>query len=280
MSASRYDMQNLKDATTHFAFGENWSRYLECVDETRISEAEKGLLRLIQVDELKGKSLLDIGCGSGLHSLAALRLGARLVVAIDIDQTSVSTTQKLLDRFAGGANYTVQTQSVFDIQTAPSDNFDIVYSWGVLHHTGAMREAIAHAAKSVKPGGYFVFALYRKTMMCGVWKYIKRWYAHTSRGHQQTARAIYLTLLKLRYKLGGKDLEAYKENHVSSRGMSFDHDVHDWLGGYPYESILPQEVSQLMEHLNFSHIRSNIHPGGIGLFGSGCDEYVFVKTVA
>ena len=267
----------MKDVKTHFAFGDNWSRYVECVDEARIEEAEKGLLRLMRADELKGKSFLDIGCGSGLHSLAALLLGARPVVAIDIDPTSVATTRKLLNRFADGADYTVRVQSVFDIQSASPNNFDIVYSWGVLHHTGAMNEAIAHTAQAVKPCGYFAFALYRRTVMCGVWKYIKRWYARASKKKQQTARATYIILLKLRYKLSGKDFEAYKKNYVSSRGMSFDHDVHDWLGGYPYESISPNEVTKLMERLHFSHVRSNIHPGGIGLFGSGCDEYVFMK---
>ncbi len=269
-------MEDLKDASTHFAFGQNWSEYAKHIDETRIQEAEKGLLRLLAKEEITGKTFLDIGCGSGLHALAALKLGAASVCATDIDEQSVATTKDVLTQYApAAAAYTVQTVSVFDLPTAVTERFDLVYSWGVLHHTGSMHEAITQAVAMVRPGGLFVVALYRKTPMCGVWRHIKRWYAHTSKAKQARARKVYLFLKRIRFKLSGRDFVAYTENYYSSRGMSFEHDVHDWMGGYPYESISPDAMEAFMGTLGFTLVRSNVHSSGIGVFGSGCDEFVF-----
>lgn len=273
-------MQDLKTVDNHFAFGENWSNYAQNINDTHIEQAEKGLLRFLKVEELAVKSFLDIGCGSGLHSLAAIRLGARSVRAVDIDPVSVSTTQKILDRFATGFEYTVLTESVFDLSKKNIGSFDIVYSWGVLHHTGAMYEALTEASKTVAPGGIFAFALYRKTPMCGVWRKIKRWYSGASEKKQQKARAVYISLLKFRYVLQGKNFALHKTNYISSRGMSFEHDVHDWMGGYPYESLVPSEAESHMKKLGFSLVRSNVHPSGFGFFGTGCDEFVFLKQTS
>jgi 2-polyprenyl-6-hydroxyphenyl methylase/3-demethylubiquinone-9 3-methyltransferase len=64
-------------------------------------------------------------------------------------------------------------------------------------------------------------------------------------------------------------------NYHSQRGMEFGHDVHDWMGGYPYESISAPEVEAFMRRIGFAHVRSFTSPLTIGLFGSGCDEYVY-----
>ncbi|MCA9361430.1 class I SAM-dependent methyltransferase [Candidatus Kaiserbacteria bacterium] len=271
-------MNKLKDVDSHFAFGENWADYAKNINERSIEEADKGLLRLITKEELQGKTFLDIGCGSGLHSLAALRLGASVVLATDIDSDSVATTKAVLERHApAGVRYEVREVSVFDLPEVITEHYDIVYSWGVLHHTGAMNEAISNATKMVKPEGLFAVALYRKTTMCGVWRHIKKWYSQTNKTKQKTIRSVYINLLKLRYFLTGKDFNKFKSEYVSSRGMSFETDVHDWMGGYPYESISSKEVHEFLESLGFSLVRENVHPSGLGFFGSGCDEYLFIK---
>jgi SAM-dependent methyltransferase len=164
---------------------------------------------------------------------------------------------------------------VFELSPETSGTFDIVYSWGVLHHTGAMHEALQRAAQMVAPGGYFAFALYHRTRMCGFWRREKRWYAAASPRAQHAARAIYTALLRLRFALTGGDFRAHVANYQSQRGMEFGHDVHDWMGGYPYESISAPEVETLMRRIGFAHVRSFTSPLTIGLFGSGCDEYVY-----
>jgi SAM-dependent methyltransferase len=141
-------------AETHFAFGRNWAAYAEKVTEAEVEEAVKGLSRLLGGERLDGKRFLDIGSGSGLHSLAALRLGAAEVLAVDLDADSVATTKAVLSRFAPRGNWRAEQRSVFDLDPQRKGTFDIVYSWGVLHHTGDMMRAIRQAAAMTARGGY------------------------------------------------------------------------------------------------------------------------------
>ena len=267
-----------KEPSAQFAFGENWASYAALVDEDRLQEAERGLVRLLGPDTLRGQSLIDIGCGSGLHAAAAGRLGAARVLAVDLDTRSVETAQAVLAQHAPTLAAEVRQASVFDLDPAPLGQFDVVYSWGVLHHTGAMHEAVRGAARLVAPGGLFAFALYRRTRLCGLWRREKRWYAAASPGAQALARNIYVTALRAAFLATGRDFSAYVANYKQSRGMDFSHDVHDWMGGYPYESIGADEVGRMMAELGFAHVRSFTRPKSLGLFGSGCDEYVYRRA--
>src|SRR5689334_4449711 len=120
---------DLKRLDTHFAFGKNWEEYSHLINEDRIEDAIQNLRRLLGVQTLRGKSFLDVGCGSGLHSLAALRIGAERVIAIDIDPVSVQTTHKILTNFAPNAQFLVIEKSAFDLPDAEIGKFDFVYSW-------------------------------------------------------------------------------------------------------------------------------------------------------
>ena len=198
--------------------------------------------------------------------------GGADLYGIDLTDRAVEHTSRRLALFGLESRL-----AVGDAEHLPfgDDTFDIVYSWGVLHHTGAMHQAIEDAASLVRPGGLFAFAFYRKTRLCGVWTHIKRWYARASPEGQQRARSIYIVLFKLALRATGRDFESYVRNYRSNRGMNFEHDLHDWIGGYPYESIRPSEVAAAMAKSGFEHVRSNTRPYEIGFFGSGCDEYVY-----
>ncbi len=259
------ELRNLK---THFAFGRNWSSYAELIDESKIEAAKTGLTRLVPGDEIAGRSFLDIGCGSGLHALAAARLGANAILACDLDPESVRTAREVLTRHAGKAKWAVKEVSVFDLESPETGKFDIVYSWGVLHHTGDMDSAIRATANRVAPGGLFAIALYRRTWLDGFWRREKRWYANASPWQQNWARLLFDGMFRAVKMLTGK-------NPAADRGMDYWHDVHDWLGGYPYESILAPEVEELMQSLAFSKVRVIARGRDIGIFGSGCDEYVY-----
>lgn len=272
--------KELTSASTHFAFGKNWAEYADKITETEIVEAQAGLSRLLSEEGLEGKRFLDIGCGSGIHSLAALRLGAREVMAVDIDAHSVATTQMLLQRESPNSRFSVNESSVFDLNAETAGTFDVVYSWGVLHHTGDMYRAIRCASDLVSTGGRFIFALYRKTWACGFWKREKSWYAKASPEGQRHARGVYVALFRLGLRLTGRRFEEYIRNYNSNRGMDYYHDVHDWMGGYPYESISPAEVESLMASLGLRKERVFTRKGRLlgrdpGVFGSGCDEYVY-----
>src|SRR5580700_4982062 len=122
-----------------FAFGENWAAFLAQLDDQRIATAEASLREMLGVENLHGRTFLDIGSGSGLFSLAARRLGAK-VRSFDYDPASVACTTELKTRYyPQDENWTVGTGSVLDADYLNSfPKFDIVYSWGVLHHTGQM----------------------------------------------------------------------------------------------------------------------------------------------
>jgi predicted RNA methylase len=271
--------ENLLEVESHFSFGENWAQYAEKIDERRIEEAEKSLIRLVRRESIQGRTFLDIGCGSGLFSLAALRLGCKRLLAVDLDPNSVQTTRKTLERYApAGANWDCQRISVFDLDPAKVGTFDIVYSWGVLHHTGAMYKAIEKASAMVKPKGMLTLALYGKTSFCGLWRIEKRIYSRSPRWIQRTIEQVYSALVAARLALKGESLKKRRETYFQQRGMDMYHDTRDWLGGYPYESISPQEAMTFMHKLGFEPIRSFVCPS-VGLLGAGCDEYSFTKSL-
>lgn len=270
--------QDLKALESHFRFGENWSRYSRLIDEERVALAVDSLRRLSGADDLAGRTFLDIGCGSGLHAVAAARLKASRIVALDIDPDSVNTTRQVLQEHAPGTDAQVQQLSVFETDPQKLGRFDVVYSWGVLHHTGSMHEALRKAAALLNPGGIFIFALYRKTPLCWFWTREKKWYAHAPEASQERFRNLYIGTKRVVYTLSGRSFDRYIANYGQRyRGMDFYHDVHDWLGGYPYESITPRAAERFMKTLGLELVREFTRPGWYSLFGSGCNEYVYAR---
>jgi 2-polyprenyl-6-hydroxyphenyl methylase/3-demethylubiquinone-9 3-methyltransferase len=232
---------DLLKAESHFAFGKNWLDYAAKIDEPRIAQAIVDLQRLSGRERFDGLSFLDIGCGSGLHALAAVRMGAARVVGVDIDADSVAASRATFARFAPQADARFDVVSVFDMTPQTHGGFDLVYSWGVLHHTGDMRRALTVAASVVQPGGMFMVALYRRTPFCGMWRRIKRWYSSASPRSQARARSHYIRLQRILLKLRGRNLDDVIRDYGKRRGMDYYNDVHDWMGGFPYESISPED---------------------------------------
>jgi len=263
---------------TRFAFGKNWESFSQLIDDASIRRAEERLASFVGAGAVAGRTFLDIGCGSGLHSLAALRLGARRVLAIDLDPDSVTTTRSVLEKFWDGCNKSVERMSVFSMEREKIGTFDIVYSWGVLHHTGDMYRAIAAAAHRVSPGGVLAIALYGKTRYCGIWKKIKRWYVNATPRQRRAAERMYVRLFGVYLLLRGKRLATHIANYKKNkRGMDFYHDVRDWIGGYPYESITPYELNELLAPLDFVLVKQKVGKRS-GLFGSGNDEYLYRRS--
>jgi predicted RNA methylase len=262
-----------------FAFGENWNSFSRLVSEDRIKSAEEALLRLFPNGELRAKPFFDIGCGSGLSMVAALRLGASEAYGIDVDADSVTTSQRTLERFSGGKPFSIRHQSVFDLSPERDGVYPIVYSWGVLHHTGAMWSAIEKACAMVAPNGLLAIALYRSTPLCPAWKLEKRLYSQAPAILQKAVRGAYKGAVMAKVIASGKrPADHIKDYH--SRGMSWSHDVHDWLGGYPYESTYPEAVIDFLNRNGLTAKLIGVDAAPIGLMGTGCREYVAARAVS
>lgn len=265
-----------------FEFGKNWSAFLKTLDQERISKAEESLKEMLEMPDLQGKTFLDIGSGSGLFSLAARRLGAK-VFSFDFDSQSFACTSELKQRFfAGDSNWTVEQGSALDKNYVESlGKFDIVYSWGVLHHTGAMWEALANAEKAVAENGKLFIAIYNDTgSQAARWKWIKKTYCKLPKV-LKTPFAV-LAIAPDEGKSLAKSLLTLKpQNYVRSwttykngRGMNRWHDIIDWVGGYPYEVATVDEIFEFYKEKGY--ILTKIKSGRAGL---GCNEFVFTKLL-
>ena len=263
-----------------FEFGKNWSRFLEGVRDEQIVTAESSLKRMLEIDSLAGLSFLDIGSGSGLFSLAARRLGAR-VVSFDYDPQSVVCAVELRRRyFPGDAQWIVEEGSALDADyLAWLGHFDIVYSWGVLHHTGRMWEALENAQLPVAPGGRLFIAIYNDNgSKSRRWARIKHAYNNLPRFLRAPFALLVMapneTKAFLRAALDGRPGE-YLRSWVEPdniRGMTRWRDIVDWVGGYPYEFATPEQIFDFYRERGFR--LTKLKCGGAGL---GCNEFVFVK---
>jgi 2-polyprenyl-3-methyl-5-hydroxy-6-metoxy-1,4-benzoquinol methylase len=267
------------DRGERFEFGKNWSNFLRVLDESRTERAVESLRALLGVTDLKGKSFLDIGSGSGLFSLAAHRLGAR-VRSFDYDPNSVACTQELKRRFgAAGADWSVESGSVLDKQFLSSlGQFDVVYSWGVLHHTGSMWEAIDNARTLVAPGGTFCIAIYNdQGVWSKRWTKLKRFYCSGPFG-KAVMCATYIPAVVGRQFIADlfwlRNPFKYYTEYGASRGMSVFYDWFDWLGGYPFEVAKPEEIFKFGRDRGFEMTNFTTCGGSVG-----CNEFVFRRKV-
>lgn len=263
---------------TRFNFGANWEEFYAWIDEQRIDVARESLQDLFPNQDFAGKRFVDVGCGSGLFSLAAQRLEAD-VYSFDYDAVSVACTEQLKEQFGRPERWQIERGSVLDENFINSlGEFDLVYSWGVLHHTGHMYRAIESAMQLVKPGGLICVALYNdQGPRSKTWLKIKRLYNELPEVLRPALIGICWLRLwgptHLRDLLRFKPMETWREYMNNSvRGMSPWHDLVDWVGGLPFEVAKPEEVIEFFKAREFTLEKLTTCAGG-----HGCNQYVFSR---
>ncbi|MFL5828643.1 MAG: class I SAM-dependent methyltransferase [Solirubrobacteraceae bacterium] len=280
MTTTGFDTQVA--AGERFEFGENWTRFLRVLDDERIAEAEASLRAMLGRSRLTGLSFVDAGSGSGLFSLAAARLGAERVHSFDYDPSSVACTEELRRRYSPvGVTWTIDRGSVLDSDYLASlGTFDVVYSWGVLHHTGNMWAAIDNVAGLVGQGGLLFISIYndqgRRSRM---WRRIKRVYNELPESARKPyvvavmapREALSAALLTVRGR--PRDYVRAWTDYKLRRGMSRWHDLVDWVGGYPFEVAAPEAVFDRLHARGFNLERLKTCGGGIG-----CNQFVFARV--
>lgn len=258
-----------------FSFGKNWSEFLKHLTPERIDEAKKSLKEFL--GDIKNKTFVDIGCGSGLFSLAAAQLGAKEVLSIDADEFSVGCANALKEKFKI-FNWAAKHGSILNEKFIKSlGQFDIVYSWGVLHHTGNMYSAFNNVDLLVKPNGVLFIAIYNKNTKhilegtSDMWLKIKKVYNRMPKAGKKLMEWSYASYLYAGIAAKGKNPVRYVKNYKTVRGMNFMTDVRDWLGGLPYECAAPEEVAEYFTAKNYELLKQKT------VRSIGCNEFVFRK---
>lgn len=264
--------------TGHFSFGQNWRNYLKTVNPDRIKIAEASLEQFLGKKGLEKKTFVDIGCGSSLFSLAAHRLGASRVVSIDVDEASLGCAEFLQKKAGRPPGWEIKAGSVLNKSFLNTlGQYDIVYSWGVLHHTGDVFQAMKNTVSLVKPKGKLFISIYNdyKGGIHGkstFWLKVKKNYNNSSPFIKKVYFALYCTYLLFGLCLSLKNPISYIYSYQSARGMSWKHDILDWLGGFPYEYATPEKIVSFLADLGFT-------PKKIHVVNSiGCNEYVFERN--
>lgn len=240
--------------TERFGFGDNWQDFVtRRLDRDRIDTARAHLLDFLSRDRLDGLSVLDIGCGSGIHSLAAIEAGAASVHGFDYDPASVAASAEVRKIAGSPANWTIEQGSVLDAAyLAKLPQFDLVYSWGVLHHTGDVWSAIANAISLVKPGGRLYIALYSADVQINpppeFWLAVKRRYNASGPVGRRLMEAWYIWRFMFHYNPFRLPYILHQaRRHRTKRGMSMMVDIRDWLGGWPMEFVRDAEAISFCE---------------------------------
>ncbi|MBW2386200.1 MAG: class I SAM-dependent methyltransferase [Deltaproteobacteria bacterium] len=256
-----------------YEFGKNWAQFVDSsYSEERLRISQEHLLDFLRLRDLTGHTFMDVGCGSGLHSLAAHRAGADQVISLDVDEDSVATTRLLWEREGRPRNWSIHHGSVLDKDfLAGLEPVDILYSWGVLHHTGDMWQAIRNAAELMKPDGLMYIALYTTTHKSAYWIEVKKRYNLAGKWERRWIELVYLLRHRILIDLMARQstfklIREYEKN----RGMEFMTNVRDWLGGWPYEDC------SIDEFVDFAH--DDLEAELIRIkTGEACTEYVLKK---
>lgn len=258
------------DSRERFAFGRNWRGFVRIIDPSKVEAAEASLIE--KLGDLKGLQVVDVGCGSGLFSLAARNLGAT-VTSFDFDPESVRCAELLRDRFRpDDPNWKIEAGSILDTRYLQTlGKFDLVYSWGVLHHTGDMWAALENVVQLVSRRGKVLIAIYNdQGVVTRFWMAVKQYYVRSGTVGRRMVLATLGNFLAAR-----STIVDWMKRRPSAprRGMDRRVDIVDWIGGWPFEVAAPDLVVRFYETRGFAVLATSY----VGR-RMGNNEFLFRRT--
>jgi 2-polyprenyl-6-hydroxyphenyl methylase/3-demethylubiquinone-9 3-methyltransferase len=256
-----------------FSFGANWKRYLNSLTIEKIQIAKQSLKDFL--GNVTGKTCIDIGSGSGIFSYLMYVLGAKEVTSIDVDLFSVQCAQYLKRKVKNPEIWKIYQGSILDDSfISQFDKYDIVYSWGVLHHTGNMWKAIKNAASLVNDNGILFIAIYNKTRRSKFWLKVKKVYNLSPQIGKKLMNFILLSVMYFILPIISlKNPLNLLKNYKKKRGMDPMIDIRDWLGGYPFEVATFKEVVNFLKKIDQNLRLIKYHK--VNLNASENNEFVF-----
>ena len=226
----------MANAEVIFSFGRNWLDFVNhSLDDRKMEIAYHFLLKYLPADEY------------GI-------------------QAAETVKQKFSSLIPEHARWNIFRGSILDdaLVNSMKEKGDIVYSWGVLHHTGSMYEALKNAMTFVNPQGYLIIAIYNKAPYSGLWVKCKKIYNKSPRFLKllyvyATVLLIYLErlLLSVKAAASGEQRPDCKGND-DYRGMSLFYNIIDWLGGFPYEYASFDEIKNFVENEGFELVKAPV----------------------
>ena len=171
---------------------------------------------------VKGKKVLDAGSGSGMVSIAFAVMGAS-VTGVDITSKCIENGRKRAKAFGVECRFVQSDLTMLDLH----EDFDIIYSWGVLHHTADAKASFFRLVEHLRPGGEIIIAVYLRTAFSSFWNFSRVFY-QSSPGFAKTAFRRSASVLLNGYDAVRKAL--MKKERYMLRGTSNEELVNDWFG--------------------------------------------------
>lgn len=258
-----------------FSFGKNWKKYLKKISKDSINNAILSLKQFL--GDLKYNNVLDVGCGSGIFSYGMYILGAKKITSFDIDPHSIQCAKFFREKVRNPEKWHIYQGSILDKNfISKLEKSDIVYSWGVLHHTGKMWEAIKNATSLLKDEGLLYISIYNKVKLSYIWLRVKEFYNINPILGKILMNIIFFLLLYIispimRFKNPFKLLK----NYIKLRGMNPYIDIKDWLGGYPYDFATFEEILNFFDK-NYPNLKLIKY---IKTTGNGINQFLFKKEI-
>ena len=253
-----------------FSFGKNWSKFISRAEDSSYIDAFNSLKKLISHTSISKGSFLDIGSGSGLFSMSAVKLGFN-VTSFDLDLDSVNATKLTKKKFfPNQSTWKIYKGSILDNnflkKILKNQKFEIVYSWGVLHHTGDLQTSLKNSIQLVKKNGYLILAIYNdQGLFSNYWLIVKKMY-----NYNFIFKLLIIILHAPYFLFFIPIIKIFLKKEFDNRGMKIWYNYLDWIGGYPFQTSKPSDLINFVQNQNFKLVYKNLVGTKLG-----CNEFIF-----